>query len=80
MQEATFHGVGPYYYPRGPWHLAGSEPIAFRAAPQLGEHNRDVLGGLLGISDGELEDLAAEEVIGTRPLEGADAPVPVRRH
>lgn len=34
-----------------------------RAAPCLGEHNRDVLGGLLGRSDPELEELTKQGVI-----------------
>jgi crotonobetainyl-CoA:carnitine CoA-transferase CaiB-like acyl-CoA transferase len=39
-----------------------------RAAPVLGEHNREVLGGLLGMSKAELDVLESESVIGTRPL------------
>ena len=38
-----------------------------RPAPRLGEHNREVLGGLLGITDHELETLAESKIIGTRP-------------
>jgi crotonobetainyl-CoA:carnitine CoA-transferase CaiB-like acyl-CoA transferase len=34
-------------------------------APTLGQHNREVLGGLLGLGDGELEELARDQVIGT---------------
>ena len=38
-----------------------------RPAPTLGEHNQEILQGLLGLSDAELAELAAKEVIGTRP-------------
>jgi crotonobetainyl-CoA:carnitine CoA-transferase CaiB-like acyl-CoA transferase len=38
-----------------------------RPAPRLGEHNREVLGGLLGVTDDELAQLAADKIIGTRP-------------
>jgi crotonobetainyl-CoA:carnitine CoA-transferase CaiB-like acyl-CoA transferase len=38
-----------------------------RAAPTLGEHNREVLSELLGLGDDELERLAAQGRIGTRP-------------
>ena len=31
-------------------------------APRLGEHTRDVLGGILGLSDADLDDLAADGV------------------
>jgi crotonobetainyl-CoA:carnitine CoA-transferase CaiB-like acyl-CoA transferase len=36
-------------------------------APELGEHNRDVLQGLVGLSDAEYEALEASGVIATEP-------------
>lgn len=52
-------------------HLAakftGFEAAARGHAPLLGEHNRDVLQGLLGISDEEYAELEASGVIGDRP-------------
>jgi crotonobetainyl-CoA:carnitine CoA-transferase CaiB-like acyl-CoA transferase len=36
----------------------------------LGEHNRAVLGGLLGVSDEELARLEAAGVVGTQPPSG----------
>ncbi len=35
-----------------------------RAAPLLGEHNRDILTRILGLSDAEVDDLEADGVIG----------------
>lgn len=35
------------------------------AAPTLGQHNKDVLGGILGLSDHELATLESEGIIGT---------------
>ena len=36
-------------------------------APRLGEHNREVLQGLLGLSDEEMTKLQEEKVIGDTP-------------
>jgi hypothetical protein len=33
----------------------------------LGQHNADVLGGWLGLSDEDLETLARDGIIGSRP-------------
>jgi crotonobetainyl-CoA:carnitine CoA-transferase CaiB-like acyl-CoA transferase len=35
------------------------------AAPTLGQHNKEILGGILGLSDRELASLAEEGIIGT---------------
>ena len=34
-----------------------------RPGPNLGQHNHEVLGGLLGLSDAEIDDLAAREIV-----------------
>jgi len=39
-----------------------------RPAPTLGEHNEEILTGLLGLSRAEIAGLSASGVIGTRPL------------
>ncbi len=36
-------------------------------SPTLGQHNREILGGLLGLSDSEIEQLEADEIVGIRP-------------
>lgn len=47
----------------------GAGPNAIRtAAPTLGQHNREILSGLLGLSDAEIAQLAAEGIIGTEML------------
>jgi benzylsuccinate CoA-transferase BbsF subunit len=46
-----------------PLRLSASPWVISEAAPCLGQHNRDVLGGLLGHSDDELTELARRGVI-----------------
>jgi hypothetical protein len=41
----------------------GEVPAVPTGAPRLGADTREVLGGLLGLSDGELDDLEADGVI-----------------
>jgi crotonobetainyl-CoA:carnitine CoA-transferase CaiB-like acyl-CoA transferase len=47
---------------------AGPERVHRAPAPTLGQHNREVLIGLLGVSEEEFARLEADDVIGTRLL------------
>jgi crotonobetainyl-CoA:carnitine CoA-transferase CaiB-like acyl-CoA transferase len=55
-----------------PWRLSRNPRRTTMPAPGLGDHNRYVLGDLLGLTEPEIAALEAEGVIGTRPA-GADA-------
>ena len=47
-----------------PWIHMSRTPASIRDdAPAIGQHTDEVLGGLLGLTDGELADLRAAEVI-----------------
>jgi crotonobetainyl-CoA:carnitine CoA-transferase CaiB-like acyl-CoA transferase len=44
-------------------------PFPIRSLPPtLGEHNKEILGGLLGLSDAELDQLSRDGIIGTKML------------
>jgi len=47
---------------------AGPHRMHRRPAPTLGQHNTEILGGLLGLSPSEIDELERDEVIGTRLL------------
>ena len=51
-----------------PWRFAEAGTVVERHAPLFGEHNREILGGVLGLSDDELVELADAAVIGDAPL------------
>ena len=60
--------TGPTRYPGLPMRFSGFDPQVRRTpAPTLGQHNDEVLGGELGLSEEELERLRAAKVIGNRP-------------
>jgi len=62
---------GPLPYPRPPISaLDGNTHLIDRPAPLLGEHNTEILHGILGLSPQELADLEADGVIGSWPLSG----------
>ena len=64
MQHAVA-GWTPYM--SFPFHWNGDFLPFGRPAPMLGEHNHEVLSGILGLSDDEIDALRDDRVIGTRP-------------
>ncbi len=68
-EPVTHPVVGEHRYPGWPMHLSGSPGGWYRSpAPLLGQHNEEVLNGLLGLGADEIADLRQAGVIGDRPL------------
>ncbi|MCU1379691.1 MAG: CoA transferase [Acidimicrobiales bacterium] len=59
--------VGTQPVPGLPYRWSGIDTWCRTPAPLLGEHNRVVLRRVLGLTDGELDELEASGVIGDRP-------------
>jgi crotonobetainyl-CoA:carnitine CoA-transferase CaiB-like acyl-CoA transferase len=63
-----FHpACGIHLYPGTAAKLSRTPSSVRMAAPTLGQHNKEVLGGMLGMTDEQLAQLEKDEVIGTVP-------------
>lgn len=68
LQEVERPFIGLHPQPSMPIR-DGARPFAIRtAAPTLGQHNGEILSGLLGLSKGEIAQLVREGIIGTKML------------
>jgi len=59
--------VGRVQLPTVPFRFTGVDQWLHSPAPTLGQHNREILQGMLGLTDGEIEELQADGVIGSSP-------------
>ncbi len=74
LQPVTRPHVGEYLA-TAPYLRTGTEPLPTRnLAPTLGEHNREVLGGLLGLPPERLAALDAAGVTGTAAVPRSASP------
>ena len=73
-------GLGARQYLGRGWRLSKSDAAIQGPAPELGQHNQQILGRLLGLSGQEIDKLEEEEVISTA-LQPASTPnvVPLHR-
>jgi crotonobetainyl-CoA:carnitine CoA-transferase CaiB-like acyl-CoA transferase len=55
--------LGDCRFERSGFRLSGGEAGYDRPAPLLGEHNQEILGDLLGLSDGRIQELIEKEVV-----------------
>jgi crotonobetainyl-CoA:carnitine CoA-transferase CaiB-like acyl-CoA transferase len=64
--EVTDRGDGTIRIPNAPWRFQGSEIRTEGVPGYRGEHNREVLSSLLGVTDDELDRLEADGVLTSR--------------
>jgi crotonobetainyl-CoA:carnitine CoA-transferase CaiB-like acyl-CoA transferase len=68
VQEVDRAFIGRHPQPSMPFRET-DRPFEIRSAPPtLGEHNHEILAGMLGLSDAEIDQLAREAIIGTEML------------
>lgn len=67
FETVTHPEAGTHEYPGMPWKLSGTPTSIRMPAPLFGQHNEEVLTGLLGMSAAEVRALEAEGVITTQP-------------
>jgi crotonobetainyl-CoA:carnitine CoA-transferase CaiB-like acyl-CoA transferase len=68
IQEIDRAFIGRHPQPSMPFRET-ERPFEIRfAPPTLGEHNREILAGMLGLSDAEIDQLARDGIIGTEML------------
>jgi crotonobetainyl-CoA:carnitine CoA-transferase CaiB-like acyl-CoA transferase len=68
IQEIDRAFIGKHPQPSLPFR-EGEKPLAIRTAPPtLGEHNHEILSGLLGLSAAEIDQLTRDGIIGTEML------------
>lgn len=68
FEEVERAWVGKLPYTKVPIRFSATPLGPSAPAPCLGEHNGPVLGSLVGLEEGELQDLEARQIIGTEPL------------
>jgi crotonobetainyl-CoA:carnitine CoA-transferase CaiB-like acyl-CoA transferase len=68
IQEVDRAFIGSHPQPSLPFR-EGDRPLPIRSAPPtLGQHNREILSGVLGLTDAEIDQLARDGIIGTEML------------
>ncbi|MEZ5817926.1 MAG: CoA transferase [Hyphomicrobiaceae bacterium] len=63
LEEIEHPELGRITVPTSPLRFHGADKVATTPSPKVGQHNADVYGGWLGLSEGEIAELKADGVI-----------------
>ncbi|MGE3914575.1 MAG: CaiB/BaiF CoA transferase family protein [Hyphomicrobiaceae bacterium] len=63
LEEIEHPEFGRITVPTSPLRYHGADKVTTTPSPKVGQHNADVYGGWLGLSDGEIADLKADGAI-----------------
>lgn len=67
FEEVDHPALGRIPLPGLPYRFASVDRWVHRATPTMGQHNRDVLSRICGLSGAEIDALEEKKIIGTRP-------------
>jgi crotonobetainyl-CoA:carnitine CoA-transferase CaiB-like acyl-CoA transferase len=68
FQPISHPAAGGVASARPVWRLAYRPLAALQPAPTFGQHNREVLRELAGLSDAHIEEMARDNAIATAPI------------
>jgi crotonobetainyl-CoA:carnitine CoA-transferase CaiB-like acyl-CoA transferase len=63
LEEIDHDEIGPMVAPNSPLRFHGADKLDIQPSPKLGQHNAEIYGGWLGLSDGDIADLKASGAI-----------------
>jgi benzylsuccinate CoA-transferase BbsF subunit len=63
LRKIEHHEVGTRILPNMPVRMSNVPELNYSMPPDLGQHNREIFGGLLGLSDAEINLLMEQKVI-----------------
>ena len=63
LQRVEHRELGPVVLPHSPLRFLDAEPEEITSSPLAGEHNREIYGGWLGLSEDQILDLERDGVI-----------------
>jgi benzylsuccinate CoA-transferase BbsF subunit len=63
FRKIDHHEVGERILSNLPVRMSKVPALNYSMPPDLGEHNHEIFGGLLGLSDGEISDLMDQKII-----------------